>query len=62
MILQQEFDYNWNKKLESDWDDLKQFVMWNYYHQHMQISDSDAAHFTTYALGETFDHEHVGAY
>ena len=48
------------KKLESDWVDLQFFPMWNYSHQNMKISDADAAHCATYALGGTFDHEHVG--
>ena len=48
------------KNLESDWEDLQHFLMWKYSNQHMKISDSDAAHCETYALGGNYDNEHVG--
>ena len=35
--------------------------MWKYSHQNIKISDSDSAHFSMYAIGGTYDHEHGGA-
>ena len=36
--------------------------MWKYSHHHMKLSDTDAAHFSTYELDGTCGYEHVESY
>jgi hypothetical protein len=47
--------------LQEEWENLQQFIMWSYSNQHLQISDTNAPHCCTYALGGECDHEHVSA-
>ena len=62
MLWQQAFNWNWHfKNWKSIGEICKKFVLWKYSHQHMNISDADSVHCSTYGLGGTCDHEHVGA-
>ena len=44
-------------KLEINWENLQQFVVWKYSNHYMKISDDDTTHCATYAIGETCLHE-----
>ena len=60
IIWQKAFDCKWHQQIGNQLEKLKQFFMWKYLEYHMNISDANAAHHATYALGGTFGHEHVG--
>mmetsp|Transcript_14660 Transcript_14660/g.18464 ORF Transcript_14660/g.18464 Transcript_14660/m.18464 type:complete len:153 (-) Transcript_14660:436-894(-) len=37
---------------------IQQFIMWDYSHNHLQLSSNDSAHCCTFALDGDCDHEH----
>ena len=53
----------WLKLASNNWKVIRtfSFAVWKYSHQHMKISDTDAAHCATDSLGGTCYHEHSWA-
>ena len=53
IIWHQALNWNWHQQIGNELVNLQQFVMWKYSHHHMNLSDTDAAYFSSYEVGGT---------